>query len=110
MAIAISPGTQDLLREFRDRVSDLYGDRLLRVILFGSEARGDAGPNSDIDIVLVFQDKVAPGVEITRLGPLLADLNLRFERLVSVVPLSIAQYDAVDELLLWQVRREGIAV
>ena len=110
MAVAVNPGTQELLREFRARVSEIYGDRLLEVILFGSEARGDAGPESDIDVVLVFRDAVAPGQEITRLGPLLADLNLRFERLVSVVPLSIAQYETADEPFLRRVRSEGVAV
>lgn len=110
MAVAVDPGTQELLREFRDRVGEIYGDRLLRVILFGSEARGEAGPESDVDVALVFRDHVVPGQEITRLGPLLADLNLRFERLVSVVPLSSAQYEAPNEPFLWQVRREGVVV
>ncbi|MGH8946205.1 MAG: nucleotidyltransferase domain-containing protein, partial [Acidimicrobiia bacterium] len=28
---------------------DLYEDRLVRVVLYGSQARGEAGPESDID-------------------------------------------------------------
>ena len=110
MAIAANPGMQELLHEFRERVDQIYGDRLLQVILFGSEARGDAGPESDIDMVLVFRGEVVPGQEITRLGPLLAEFNLRFARLISVVPLSAAQYEATDEPFLRQVRQEGIAV
>jgi len=41
----------------------------LRLILFGSNARGDAGPNSDIDFLVVFphvDDKRQRAVEIRR--------------------------------------------
>lgn len=41
-----------------------------RVILFGSQARGDAGPDSDVDLLVVFDDKVdrrGRQVEIGRL-------------------------------------------
>jgi hypothetical protein len=34
--------------------------RPLRVILFGSAARGDAGPDSDIDLLVILDDDAAP--------------------------------------------------
>jgi uncharacterized protein len=34
--------------------------RPLRVILFGSAARGDAGPNSNIDLLVVLDDNAPP--------------------------------------------------
>lgn len=30
----------------------MYGERLERVVLFGSYARGDAGPDSDYDVAI----------------------------------------------------------
>ncbi|MFN8474788.1 MAG: nucleotidyltransferase domain-containing protein [Anaerolineae bacterium] len=110
MAAAVSPGTRELLREFSDRVHEMYGSRLVQVILFGSQARGDASPDSAVDVVLVFRDDVVSGQEITRLGPLLAELNLRFERLISVVPHSLVEYETRNEPFLRQVRREGVMV
>jgi predicted nucleotidyltransferase len=40
---------RDVARDLRR----LYGDRLSSVLLFGSWARGDAHPESDIDLVVV---------------------------------------------------------
>ncbi len=36
-----------------DRLSQRYGDGLLRVVLFGSKARGDADEESDLDVLVV---------------------------------------------------------
>jgi predicted nucleotidyltransferase len=38
--------------------------RPLRVILFGSAARGDAGPDSDIDLLVLLDDD-APAEKLT---------------------------------------------
>jgi predicted nucleotidyltransferase len=47
-AVAIDP----ILQRFRDAVAELYGPTLDRVGLFGSRARGDAGPESDYDVAV----------------------------------------------------------
>jgi predicted nucleotidyltransferase len=42
-----------VLREYRARLEQIYGPRLVRLVLFGSRARGDAEPDSDIDVMIV---------------------------------------------------------
>jgi len=44
-----------LLKEIKTHLAAAYGDRLRGVVLYGSEARGDCRPDSDIDIALVFE-------------------------------------------------------
>ncbi len=43
---------QPILAKFRSALTEMYGARLERVILFGSQARGEARPDSDYDIAI----------------------------------------------------------
>ncbi len=43
----------DLLQEYVEQVSKVYGEYLKSVILYGSYARGDFGPDSDIDLMIL---------------------------------------------------------
>lgn len=42
-----------LLEEYVEEVSKIYGEHLKSVILYGSYARGDFMPDSDIDIMIL---------------------------------------------------------
>jgi predicted nucleotidyltransferase len=41
-----------LLAQFRDALNEMYGERLERAVLYGSQARGEAGPESDYDVAV----------------------------------------------------------
>jgi type I restriction enzyme S subunit len=47
-----------LVREFRQGLEAIYGDRLRGVYLYGSYARDDAGDDSDIDVAVVLEGPV----------------------------------------------------
>ena len=53
---AAPPVTDEILREIVRRIREA-GDPL-RIILFGSHARGDAAPGSDIDILVVEESDI----------------------------------------------------
>ena len=57
-----------ILQEFRQELEKLYGERLIKLVLYGSQARGDAKEDSDIDIMVVLKNPVSPGDEIFRMG------------------------------------------
>lgn len=44
---------QNLLKEYKEELFDIYGEHLKAVILYGSYARGDFTDDSDIDIMLL---------------------------------------------------------
>jgi len=49
---------QETIDEITRRLVDVY--RPVRIYLFGSEARGDAGPDSDLDLCVILPDDAPP--------------------------------------------------
>jgi predicted nucleotidyltransferase len=50
-----------LLRRIRESLEEAFGERLKGIVLYGSEARGEATPESDIDLlVIVNQSDLTP--------------------------------------------------
>jgi predicted nucleotidyltransferase len=78
-----------LSEEFVSRVSELYGSRLSKVILFGSYARGEQRADSDVDFLVVLNDpEVRAYSEISFLSETTFDLSLRYGISVSAIPTS----------------------
>jgi predicted nucleotidyltransferase len=57
----------DLLPQLCSHYRVLFGERLLALAMFGSRARGDARPESDIDLMLIAEALPADPFERTRL-------------------------------------------
>lgn len=63
------PTSQALLRTFKEQITRRFPGFAGKVILFGSEARGDAGESSDIDVLVITTgDDWRKGDEIRRIG------------------------------------------
>lgn len=45
---------EPLLRALRTALEELYGDRLAKLILYGSFARGEAWEGSDVDVMVSY--------------------------------------------------------
>ena len=63
-----------ILKRFRTVLTELYGSRLERVVLFGSRARGEARRDSDYDVAVFLSALPDRWAELDRL----ADLRVRF--------------------------------
>ncbi len=64
------PQDDPVLKRFRTAVTEIYGDRLQRVVLFGSPARGDAQPDSDYDGAVFLSDLPDRASELLNSGKL----------------------------------------
>ena len=53
---------KNILTELRQAFHVEYGDRLAKIVLFGSQARNEAVNGSDIDILIVLKGEVRPHV------------------------------------------------
>ena len=49
----MSESLSALLREYREAISQIMGEQLSRMILYGSYARGDFKKDSDMDIMIL---------------------------------------------------------
>jgi uncharacterized protein len=101
---------QNILRELKKELLTIYGDRLKRLILYGSYARGEAWGGSDIDVAVLLDGKVSPGREIDRMLDVITDINLKYNMLISVYPVSEASLQTIRSPLLLNVQREGISI
>lgn len=49
----VPPALAPCLARYRELLHQRFGDRVIHVRLFGSQARGDNGPDSDVDVAIV---------------------------------------------------------
>ena len=89
---------------------DLYGERLQQVVLFGSWARGDAHPESDIDLLVVLDRVESVWEELRQMDPILWQHSFANDTVVTEVPVSEREFRESDTPLLIRVRAEGVPV
>lgn len=106
----INPKVYDVLAELRRQFEALYGERLVKMVLYGSEARGEAEPGSDIDVLVVLKGHVSPCEEIKRTAKDVADLSLEYGEVIACVFVSEDAFEREHSPLLLNVRREGVPV
>ena len=99
-----------ILAELKRGLRRLYSDRLISIILYGSYARGEALKDSDIDLVVVLKGGVRPGREIDYMLDVVTDLNLKYNTLISICPVSEDAFKTVKSPLILNVRQEGICL
>ena len=106
----MAPQVHAILRELRDRFQALYGQRLVSLVLYGSHARGDADPDSDIDVLVVLRGPVSAGEEAERAGDFVAELSLRHSKVICCLFMDEERFLHRQGPLLRNIRKEGVAV
>ena len=99
-----------LLNELKVSLLGIYGDRLFSLILFGSQSRGEATLDSDIDVMAVLDDSVNVIEERSRLSDISWHYLMKYDELVAIVPMSKARFLAGEISFLRVVKREGIEI
>ncbi len=106
MAVATILDDPTLLR-FRTALAEVYGDRIERVVLFGSRARGEAETNSDYDIAVFLRDMPDRGCELVRLADIGTEILYSGGGIINALPYAAGAYLERTPLMR-EIRRDGI--
>lgn len=101
---------EELLKEIKTSLSKAHGKRLRGAVLYGSEARGTAGPDSDVDVLVLLEGPVAFGRDLETNLEALYPLSLQIERRISALPVEASEYESFECPLYQNAHREGILI
>jgi predicted nucleotidyltransferase len=108
--MASSLDIKKILAEYRHRLIEILGAELDSVLLFGSQARGEAGAGSDIDVLCVMKNQFDYGDLISRTSLATAEISLKHDVVISRVFVTREAYAFQDSPFLMNVRKEQVAV
>ncbi len=97
--------------EFVDGILRILKNRLEKIVLYGSVARGSDTEGSDIDIALVMYGKLDSDTE-DRLSDFVVDMNLKYDKVFSVIDIDADHFRTWLEVLPFyqSVEKEGIVL
>jgi predicted nucleotidyltransferase len=104
----INPKLDKLLDELKTKLVNLYGEQLYSLILFGSQARREANPNSDIDVMTVLEDPIDVTKEVYKTSDIRFYFIDKYGELVSIVPVPKSDFVSSSTSLVRIAKREGI--
>jgi predicted nucleotidyltransferase len=110
-ATTLSQRESEALREFSTRIRAALGANLQELRLFGSKARGDARPDSDIDVLVVVGDDRVRAEDLA--VDIAFDVNVASDLYISprvVTAESLADPVWRTTLFVQTVTREGVAL
>ena len=106
--IDVVPSVHATLQDVRAALRETYGNRLQRLIVYGSYARGEAREDSDVDVLIVLGGPVDPLQEARRTSDIVIDAAVDHGVALSLVHLSANEFAHQDRPLLRNISREGV--
>ncbi|MGD2092319.1 MAG: nucleotidyltransferase domain-containing protein [Candidatus Aminicenantes bacterium] len=103
----------NILHDAKEEIQQLFGDKLRRLILYGSYARNEQEPESDIDIMIMV-DESEDGLRKYRylIADVMGELTIRYGKLISLTEVTYNRYiDFLEVLPFYKnISEEGIEI
>ena len=103
--------SDEMREELVQGLTDIWGNNISMIILYGSVARGDATEESDVDIAIVVRSQMDDGTK-GRFLSWAADMDIRYERVFSIVDIQESNMKKWEDVLPFyrNVKKEGIVL
>ena len=99
-----------ILDKLRTGLAEVLQDQLAEVYLYGSQARGEARNDSDIDVIVVINGDFDYSLLLDQTLDLVAKLSLDFDVVISRAFVSKDRYQNEMSPFYMNVRREAVPV
>jgi len=97
-----------LINQIKAHLIKLYGEKIRKVILYGSCVRGEKARDSDIDILVLVDQSLNPFEARESLSDLLFDIILNEGELVSVIVVPEDFFESYNSPFMLNVKKEGV--
>lgn len=105
-----NPNLEKIIPRLKQWFCEHYQDNLESLILYGSQARGEAKEYSDIDILVILKKAFDYQEEIKKSSEFIANLSLEYDTVISRCFISEKRFKEENSPFLLNVRREGVSL
>jgi predicted nucleotidyltransferase len=99
---------KSLINQIKAHLIKLYGDKITKIVLYGSYVRGEASKDSDIDLLVLVDSSLNPFEVRESLSDLLFDILLEKGELISVIAIPENLFENYNSPFILNVRKEGL--
>ena len=97
-----------LINQIKAHLIKTYGERIKKVILYGSYVRGEATRDSDIDMLVLIDQSLNPFEVRESLSDLLFDILLEEGEHISVIAVPEHLFENYNSPFIYNAKKEGV--
>jgi len=100
-----------ITNELVEGLKDLFNDRIVSIILYGSVARGTDTDESDVDIAIILKDAKSQSVQ-DKLVDFTLNLDLKYDKVFSVIDIDYEEFLKWENILPFykNVKKDGVVL
>lgn len=96
------------MKELKEGLTQIYGDNLKAVYLYGSYARGDFREGSDVDVMILLKDYRSYFKELYRSSDYVSDVSLKYDVTVSCIIIKEIQWKQLEMPVVRSIHKDGV--
>ncbi|MEB3123852.1 MAG: nucleotidyltransferase domain-containing protein [Snowella sp.] len=99
-----------VLNQLKLYLSEIYHNQLEKIILFGSQVRGDETPESDFDILIILRNPFAYYQEIQKISEYISELCLENDILITCCFTTLEKWNTENSAFYRNIHQEGMVL